>query len=115
MIDSVPATAPASPPLTGASSTRRPASAPVRASSRAVSGRIVEKSINRPAVVPPPVVSPDVVSPTGRAATISAKTSDTCGESGSIVTITSAPRTASATLAALAPPAATSRSMADCL
>jgi hypothetical protein len=44
MIDRVPSTAPASPPLTGASTTARPCPEPSAASRTATSGRIVEQS-----------------------------------------------------------------------
>ena len=45
MIDSTASTAPASPPLTGASITRMPASLPASASSAATSGRIEDMSM----------------------------------------------------------------------
>ena len=45
MIDSVPSIAPASPPETGASSTRTPASRPASATRTATSGRIVLMSM----------------------------------------------------------------------
>jgi hypothetical protein len=45
MIDRLPSTAPASPPLTGASNTRNPAPRPAWATRTATSGRIVDMSI----------------------------------------------------------------------
>src|SRR6201996_2529742 len=99
MIDSVPSTAPASPPETGASSIRKPRSWPAVARSAATSGRMVEKSMISAfagawANTPSSPVS----------------TARTSGESGTMVATTSASRPASAMLLAPWPPASTSRS-----
>ena len=96
MIDSTPSTAPCSPPDTGASRTRKPRAFPSAASPADTSGRMEEKSITS---VPGLALANTPSSPPSTAAT--------SGESGSIVATTSAPATASATLDAPRPPAAT--------
>ena len=108
MMDSLPSIAPASPPLTGASSTRTLISAPARASSREVCGLTVEKSIYRTSRAPSAFKVSNI--PNGPSAT-----SSTCGQSGSMVTTISAYATASAMVAAAWPPTAASRSIEDCL
>jgi hypothetical protein len=97
MMESVPSTAPRSPPETGASSTRKPSAATAMA--RAVCGLIVLMSMTS---VPGAALAR---TPSGPSSTDS-----TSGESGSIVITASAPATASATLPAARPPAAVSRS-----
>src|ERR1700754_225945 len=101
MIDKLPSIAPASPPETGASSTRRPRAAPTSAIRRETSGRIVEKSITR---APSRALSKTPSSPVS--------TSSTSGESGTMTAMTSAPLTASAMLPAPRPPAAATASIA---
>ena len=97
MIESTPSMAPASPPDTGASSTRNPRSAPSAASAAATSGRMLEKSMTS---APDGAFSKTPPGP--------ARTAWTSGESGTMVATTSASRTASAMSLAPRPPAATS-------
>ncbi|CAM5435655.1 3D-(3,5/4)-trihydroxycyclohexane-1,2-dione hydrolase [Streptomyces hirsutus] len=103
MMDSTASTAPASPPDTGASSTRMPLSFAAAARSTDVCGVIEDMSISR---APGRAFSR---MPSGPYATAS-----TCGEAGTIVMITSASRTAPAREEAGVPPAAASRSSFSC-
>ena len=100
MMDRLAAFAPASPPDTGASSSRNPRSDAWAASSVVTSGRIEEKSMTS---VPGFALSNTPPSP--------ASTCRTSGESGTITATTSASRTASAIEFAPFPPAAISSSI----
>ncbi len=101
MIDSVPALAPTSPPLTGASSMRKPFAATVSWILRTAAGAIVLMSISS---VPGFAA---VQTPSGPSSTAS-----TSGESGTIVTTTSLARPTSAGEAATVAPSAARASMA---
>jgi hypothetical protein len=97
MIDRAAFTAPAWPPDTGASTSRRPRSVASRLSSAVTSGRMLEKSITR---VPGLAVSKTPPSPVS--------TAWTSGESGTMTATTSASATASAAEPAARPPASSS-------
>ncbi len=97
MIDSAALIAPASPPDTGASISRKPWATACSASSTVTSGRMLEKSM---------ISAPGL--PLAKTPSSPASTSRTSGESGTITAMTSASATASATEAAARPPASTS-------
>jgi hypothetical protein len=98
MIERLASMAPASPPLTGASSTRTPASRPASLTRTATSGRMVLMSMYS---------APDfALANTPSSPPVTASTS---GESGTMVITTSASRTAPATSSAPRPPASTNR------
>jgi hypothetical protein len=97
MIDRLAFTAPASPPDTGASRSRKPLALACRASSAVTSGRMVEKSM---------ISAPGLA--LAKTPPLPARTSWTSGESGTITQTTSASLTASAIDPAERPPAAAS-------
>ncbi|CPU63552.1 Uncharacterised protein [Mycobacteroides abscessus] len=97
MIDSAALIAPGSPPETGASMIRRPASFACCASATVTSGRIEEKSTTS---------APGFAF--ARTPSSPVSTASTSGESGTMIATTSAPETASATDSAARPPASTS-------
>ncbi len=95
----VPASAPTVPPETGASAKRKPASAAMAATVRALSTAMVEQSSSR---------APDLA----WGSTSWANTCRTCGPAGSMVITASASATAWAMLAAGVQPSAAARSTA---
>ncbi len=103
MMDSTASMAPASPPDTGASSTRTPFSAAAFARSTEVCGVIDDMSMSR---APCRTFSRMPSGPYAMAST--------CGDAGTIVMTTSASRTASAIEEAAVPPALARRSSFSC-
>src|SRR5699024_9308531 len=96
MMDNAALIAPGSPPETGASSIRKPLSRASAASSTATSGRIEEKSM----------MSAPALAWANTPSSSSRRTPATSGESGTMIAMTSASATASATLSEDLPPAA---------
>jgi hypothetical protein len=99
MMESVPLTAPISPPLTGASSIRAPRARATPASRRATAGEMLLQSMR---IVPRWISLKTPAAPSS--------TCSTSGESGSIVMIRAAARATSAAEDARVAPAATSSS-----